>query len=233
MSIKLPIIMLLGFIWLTGCAVATPGPKTTPWSTEQIQRVKIIAMLPPQVEVEELGAGGGQEQIDEWTTSGKANVAAALSAQLSKRAGLTVKVISSASLSPAQQANLKETQALFNSVDFSARSQTGAAPAQSLGSEVRDLAGQADAMLVTHAHDHIGSSGRKALQTGMTIVGALVGVVAVPNLGATTLSAALADAHTGSILWYNSLTSQGGYDLRDPVSAAKLVEVLFKDFPVQ
>ncbi len=233
MNIRILSISLLpGVLLLTGCATSTSGSGTTPWSTEQVQRVKTIAVLPPRVEVEQLAVGGGQEQIDEWAASGKNNVAAALNTELAKRTGLTVKVVSSASLSAAQQANLEQTLALFNNVDISARSGPGSPLSQSLGTEVRELAPQADAVLVAHGHDHIASSGRKALQTTMTVLGPLVGVIVVPNLGVTTLSIALVDAHSGALLWYNSALSEGGYDLRDPASAAKLVERVFSNFPL-
>jgi hypothetical protein len=233
MNIRILSISLLpGVLLLTACATSTSGSGTTPRATAQLQRVKTIAVLPPRVEIEQLAVGGGKEQIDEWATSGKNNLAAALTTELAKHTDLTVKMVSSASVSAAQQANLEQTLALFNNVDISVRSGAGSPLSQSLGTEVRELAPQADAVLVAHGHDHIASSGRKVFQTTMTLLGPLVGVIVRPNLGVTTLSLALVDAHTGALLWYNSARSEGGYDLRDPASSTKLVERVFSDFPL-
>jgi len=103
----------------------------------------------------------------------------------------------------------------------------------SLGTEVNKLAGQADALLVIRANDHISDRGpqgvagdrRDSRRPGRSRDGA-VG-------GATLASTALVDARSGSLLWYNLVFSSGGYDLRDSTSAHELVKALLVDFPVK
>jgi hypothetical protein len=46
----------------------------------------------------------------------------------------------------------------------------------------------------------------------------------------TYISIALADS-SGTILWYCVKGSRGDHDLRDPTSAAKLVDALLSGFP--
>jgi len=49
------------------------------------------------------------------------------------------------------------------------------------------------------------------------------GVLVIPVLGGgTMIKAALVDAKTGTLWWYNIALAQAGYDLRNPNSAAGL-----------
>jgi hypothetical protein len=68
---------------------------------------------------------------------------------------------------------------------------------------VQELAWDTDTLLLVSASDQIATEGRKALQAGSVILGALVGVQVAPNYGVTNLCIALVDAETGEILWYN------------------------------
>ena len=88
-----------------------------------------------------------------------------------------------------------------------------------------------DAVLFVSCVDHIATAGRKAVQAGSIILGALVGVSMTPNMGITSISIALVDADSGSILWYNVHRSGGDHDLRNPITTTTLVKQLLKDFP--
>lgn len=201
-------------------------------------------LLPPVVHVESLSAGGVQEEQEEWSRQAEGNVITALQEQLKARPGLQLEYLSPGSLPQETKANLTETQALFDAVNISILLHTyGPEPMRfpdkvdnfdySLGMEVNKLAGQADALLVVRAEDHISTEGRKALQAASVILGALVGVVMVPAGGATMVSAALIDARSGSLLWYNWIGSGGGYDLREAASTNSLIKGLLVDFPLK
>ena len=201
-------------------------------------------LLPPVAHVESLSAGGVHEEQEEWSKQAETNVITALQGQLKRRPGLQLEYLSPDSLPPETKANLAETQALFDAVNISILLHTyGPDPIRfpdkvdnfdySLGKEVNQLAGQADALLIVRAEDHISTEGRKALQAANVILGALVGVVIVPAGGTTMASVALVDARSGSLLWYNWVGSSGGYDLREAASTSSLIKDLLADFPVK
>jgi len=86
-----------------------------------------------------------------------------------------------------------------------------------------------NALIVVYGTDEISTSGRKALMALGTIAGAFTGTVLVPMGGMTTVNFALIDAN-GNILWYTS-RAEGGYDLRKPESALKLINHVIADYP--
>jgi hypothetical protein len=95
------------------------------------------------------------------------------------------------------------------------------------------LSDQADALLFVRGVDSIATAGRKAVQAGSVILGALVGVQVTPNLGVTAVNLALVDADTGDVLWYNFHASAGDHDLRNPIDTTAMVMDILKDFPIK
>jgi fructose-specific phosphotransferase system IIC component len=85
-------------------------------------------------------------------------------------------------------------------------------------------------MLFVYGFDEISTSGRKALTFLSIIAGAFTGVAIVPRAGITSISIALVDA-SGTILWYSIKGSEGGFDLRDPESASRLLRGILSGFP--
>jgi hypothetical protein len=155
-----------------------------------------------------------------------------------------VKAFEETLLSEDRKSNLEETKALFDAVNHSIIVHTYGTPEQrfsdkikdfnySLGPEVQELARDVDALLFVSCSDQIATAGRKAVQVGSVILGALVGIQVTPRYGATNISVALVDANTGSILWYNYHGSRGVDDLRNPINTTTLVKQLFKDLPIK
>lgn len=245
MTVRIKILsLLLAGLLFAGCASVSPY-RAHPSLEERGKVIKTVVVLPPRVEVFQLTAGGIKEKMDEWSAEAKKNVMTAIEGELTGRPGLLIKPLSEDSLPREVESDLEETQALFDAVNASIIFHTYGPPEQlfsdkikgfdySLGQEVEGLRIlEADALLLVRGVDHISTEGRKALQTGAVLLGALVGVVVVPRGGVAAVSIALVDAHSGSILWYNFKGSAGGHDLRDPTSAASLVKGLLKDFPIQ
>lgn len=239
-SIGLVLLALL----IAACAIPSSSSRASPNLDQKRSLIKAVVILPPTVHVETLSAGGVHEEQEEWSMQAEKNVMTAVEEQLKGRSGLHIEYLPKDSLSKEIESNLTETQALFDAVSTSVVIHTyGPEPARfpekisnfdySLGPEVNKLAGPADALLVIRAEDHISTEGRKSLQVAGMIIGALAGVVMVPVGGTTVASAALVDARSGSLLWYNLTGSQGGYDLRDSNSANELVKRLLADFPVK
>jgi len=199
--------------------------------------------------VYQLDAGGITEEITEWSQQATRHLNAAVQKEFQARSQIAVKLLPEEDLSETEKLTLTQSRALLEAVETSIFLHTYGPPGYrfpdkildfdySLGPDVRPLSrGQADAMLVIQGIDHQWTEGRKALQTLGVIVGVgaavATGVVVIPVLGGgTMIKAALVDAQSGTLWWYNIAVAGAGYDLRDPNSAARLVSELFKDYPV-
>lgn len=210
--------------------------------------IKRIAVLPPQIDLFELGAGGNQEKMDDWGQTAVANVRKALAAEFAKREHLQVTEFDPERLSGSQRDVYNETLLLYELVSGSIirhAFNVQQAPHQqrlspffpekardftfSLGKELSDLASDVDAYLIVRGFDQRSSVGRKALGVGRTLVAAALGVVAVPQGGGNLFTAALIDAKTGDILWFTKTPKP--FDLREPEDATKLALEFMMDLP--
>ena len=234
-----PILLLV----LAGCV--PPNYITHPNYAARIAQLKKIDILPPRINVFEIGAGGVVEKIDDWSQAGTQNVLKALGDELAARRGVQVNIIDAGALPDNLRPELDETQLLFDAVTASVVAHLYGIPAQrfddkranfdySLGSDTAKLiTGNADAFLLVKGLDHISSSGRQALQLTTMLAAAAFGVAIIPQLGITAMNVALVDSRSGDILWYVSTRSDGGHDLRNPTSAAAFVKNSLVGFPLQ
>jgi len=148
---------------------------------------------------------------------------------------------------------LQDTQALFEAVSASVILHTYKpedAPDQrfpeklknfdySLGPEVQRLAklANADVLLFISGVDHISTGGRKAVMSGVALlctagflVNPIQAAMCLASLsGRAILRAALVDATTGALLWYNI---GSGVSLTSLDQATDLAEQVFQDFPL-
>lgn len=225
-----------------GCATA-PNYRSNPQFSDQIKTAKRIVLIPLRTDVYQLTAGGVKEKMDEWTQQAKRNVMTAIQGELERKPMLSIKPFDELLLSSEKKANLIETSALYDAVSSSILFHTYGQPPNlfaekiknfdySLGPEVKQLAGDVDAVLFFSCVDHIATAGRKAVQAGSIILGALVGVSITPNMGTTSISVALVDANSGFIMWYNAHSSGGDHDLRNQINTTTLVKQLLKDLPI-
>ncbi len=229
------------FLCLLGCTPLSLNGK--PIFKPQFTSFKRLAILPPRVDVFEIGAGGIVEKIDEWSQKGAENVTEAIKDELENKRGLVVWNVPLSGVPDPLKAQLEETEVLFDAVNGSLLLHLYGPPPQrfeekwtqfdySLGAETANLKiPDADALLLVKGLDQISSAGRKTLQTTAALAAAAVGVILIPEMGSTILSAALVDARTGDIVWYNFDRASGTFDLRDPASASVFVKNLFSRFP--
>jgi hypothetical protein len=227
---------------LPGCISHPQNYRTAPHFDTQRTSIKTITVVEPRIEIFEVSAGGVREKVEEWCAIGSRNVKLAMETELASKSTWRVRPFSQDALSKEAKDNLKDTYALFDAVNSSLflHSYNRAQPQfifpetvtnfnYSLGPEVRDLAADADALLLVYGIDHVATSGRKAIQAGTMVVGALLGVVAVPRSGPNLVVAALIEAKTGSILWYN-LRPYG--NLRDETEAGTIAKELLVDLHI-
>lgn len=238
---SLTLLSLLGLWWLAaGCASLQPPAyraylapyRAHPELTARARTIKAPAVVPPNIKLYSLSAGGVEELRDDWSAAGRDNVLKGIQESL-KRQPVNLK-------SPAPDRDtletLEEVQALFRVVSQSILERTYSSYPfltkvehfdYSIGPIDKILQKyRADALILTYGFDQISTGGRKALQT----VGAILPFVGGPSSGATGLSVALVD-RSGTILWYKIDGDRGGHDLRDPRSASKFVTAMLSDFP--
>jgi hypothetical protein len=242
-------LLLLAAVILASSCATTETYRVNPRFYGQSERIGTVAILPPQVKVYQIDAGGVREEMTEWSTAARNHLVNAITNQLAGKMHAKVDLITGELLDE-NKPRWEDAQALHNAVSMMILLHTYQNPNlpnhyfeekfkgfdYSLGSDVRPLARGASAMLLLDAEDHVWTGGRVALQTLGVILGVgagvATGVMIVPHLsGGTFVKAALLDSDTGDILWFNVAGAGAGTDLRDAASATKMIEDLFKNFP--
>jgi len=211
------------------CSSSFAG-SLAPGFTERPQGSRIVVM-PADMELFSLSAGGVPEAKADWTQAAQKHFAAGLAAR---------------------QTVLGKQVAMFDERDMDEFSQVNAlhgAVAQavnlhyegprvyrlptkngqlnwSMGDSVTALREKtgADYALFTWVRDSYASAERKAAMVAMAILG--IGLVGGSQVG----YASLVDLQTGRIVWFNSVRRQKG-DLREAGAALETVDALLSDFP--
>lgn len=235
----------LGWLWLmgvlvslfaAGCATSRATFKVHPEATSRVARAGQVAVVPVDAELSELTAGGILEPRMEWTATARRNLIAALAAET----GFTPAELASAPLEAS--AELEAVQALLRALTvhrmssaISGRNDPFAENNQTLSyhtGELQHLAAAigTEAVLFVFIRDSFASAGRKSLIALSVVGAALTGVAIVPQMGSTSMSAALV-ARDGTVLWFNH--SLGGHDPRTPEGARALVRDLLKGLPAR
>lgn len=216
---------------LTACA----GP------TRQIEAMKSpgpdarILLMPVDIELSELSAGGIPEPKAEWTEQARGNVAEALRDALGQRGRRLVRFDDAGWPAGDREMGhqiVKLHQAVGGAILVHRLSGLADLPTKrdrfdwSLGPETRMLtkATGADYALFVFLRDSYVSAGRVAV---MAILA--VGGVAVPG-GQQLGFASLVDLETGDIVWFNRL-ARGHGDLRTPTPARETIDVLLNGLP--
>ncbi len=210
-------------------------------------KITRISILPTQIQMYEIGAGGSLEKMDDWAQTANGNIRQALINEFAKREQLTVAEFSEESLPTDVRSNYDETLLLYEAVSnailthaFKWQNASPAAQAlffpekarefrYSLGDAVAQLPSGSEALLLIRGFDQRSSGGRKALGVVTTIIGAALGVVAIPRGGGNLFTAALVDAKTGDILWFSH--SLKPHDLRNLGEAQQLAVEFMIDLP--
>lgn len=224
-SAALPCLLLSVAAFFTGC-VAPPSHRYAPRETRD--QFPTIVILPIDVEVSELSAGGLTEKRDDWT----AQVAAHLNAIVSARHAYRVASPWPAGRAAELQAELDDTRAVFRAITLNqiVHSFVPGLPRVdavqgSLVYQVGPIQAlldtqKADAALLLFVRDDYATAGRK----GLVFLGAVAGL---PVRGGVTLASAALVTRDGRLLWMNVFGAQTG-DLRTLEGAEDLVDELFQ-----
>jgi hypothetical protein len=220
---------------LTGCATTTPG-KLHAGASAQISSIRTTAVVPPQIVLNQLTAGGVKEQRDDWTNTARQAARETLESIRPER----IIYLRDAQLEPAVLTEIAEIQALYRAVDlnltFFGNPMVGLPTMAgrfdfSVGSveKVCEAAG-ADALLLVYGEDDYFTGDRKALAALGLVAAAFTGVYVQPSSGTEHLSAALI-ARDGTLLWYDSLGAGRLGDLRKPEGVRTTLENLLRSMP--
>jgi hypothetical protein len=240
MKTRVPLLVLA--LVLSGC-VTLPAPyRAHPELGQRLPAAKTLALLPPDVKVYQLPAGGVPELMDDWSALGKKNAAEAIRKNLGEQGGYTVKEFTpDPTTDPKLVQTFEEVRALVETVRATVllhtynpmltledkrknfRYSIGPVP------ELADATG-ADALVFVTGVDHISTAGRKALMVFGVLVGAASGIYVVPAGGVSQLTIAVIEPRTGDLLWFNIAGAGGGSDLRNPEAVAPLTKTLLTGF---
>jgi len=197
-------------------------------------RPKKVVLLPPQVFVYELSAGGVPTRMAEWEATARDNLVTAATRQAQN--SRLFELVPAPPLAPADLDQLDAHIGLYDRVAQSVfvygRGEQDAWAHKknefdyTVGPGLAFLREQtgADAALIILGSDFISSSERKAA----FVVGLLLGV-ALP-LGQAFMTTGLVDLKTGDVQWM-SFDSSASMDSRNPTDVDDLVRALYQTYP--
>ncbi len=231
-------LVLLAAFWLavtvSGCA--TPAYRAHPALDSYSTKIRTAALLPADIKVYALSAGGVEELRDDWSEQGRKNVEKAVIDHL-KRHKVKVKKIR---VNKSNKSQVRDIHALYKAVSDSILLHTYV-QGHTFPEKVKNFEYSvgsidklvqpygADALIIVYGSDEISTGGRKALKAVGAVFGAITGVQG-PRSGITEMSVALVD-RSGMVLWYNIRGNEGGFDLRKQQNAAGFVSQVMFDFP--
>lgn len=220
-------------VLIAGCAQTTvllkaDAPKRPPGQLH-------IVLMPADIELSELTAGGSIEPKAEWTRQAVAHVTAALRGELDAKNARLIPYRAPTDDQAEQQAEtqiLKLHEAVGAAIIIHKLTPYRELPTKdkfdwALGDSVKRLRQRHDTeyALFVLFRDSYASAGRVMLMFGAALLG--VGIPGGNQVG----FASLVDLRSGDIVWFNRLMDPAG-DLRTPEGAQRAVKSLLKELPL-
>lgn len=231
--------VVLVLVLLAGCATGPPSHRVHHSLADSPGKSlpRQVVLLPVEITVKEMSAGGVVEKDPAWSSRASAAVREALLGYAG--GGARMELLPLPELTGDEEAAVHEHLALYRVVGKSAYTFTGGQIKgwehkarhfdYTLGDGLRFLRERSGAGLglIVLGEDTVSSTGRKV----MAVLYASAGV-GIP-MGHSFLGAGLVDLETGDLLWLNLSASQAWKDLRQSSDARAMVEELFKSYPQQ
>jgi hypothetical protein len=219
---------------LSGCAQSTALLRDK--HSQRPPGTVHVVIMPPDVQLSELTAGGLLEPKADWTEQARQHVAVALERQLQTRGAVVVAYEAPANGGEDEAADVQlvklhdvvgGTILMHKYLPVLTLPTKGDRFDWTLGAGVTQLQARtgADYALFVFLRDSYASAGRVALIVGAAILG--VGVPGGQQVG----FASLVDLRTGDIVWFNRLFNPAG-DLRTPEPAGRAVQSLLVELPL-
>lgn len=199
------------------------------------QLPKKLVVLPINIEMMEVTAGGVKEEVPEWSDTAAKNIYNSLSALIKKDANL--EQVEFPRLSSKDSAVLEEHMALYNLVVNTAsrtdldhklrRFDYGIGPGLDM---LRKKTG-ADAAMLIYGRDEVSTAGRitQSVLGYIPIINIFTG--AQTAMGDSYIHVGIVDLKTGDLLWMSSEYRDDTTDLRDADDAEDMVEEVFEWYP--
>lgn len=227
--------MLLVFLPMAGQAADTPHWVHYKWLVNKPALPKKVVVLPVDIEVVEVTAGGVEEKVPDWSREASQSVFKALSTAIRKQQGMSE--VTAPRFSGNSAASFDEHLALYKLVVNTASKIGWEHKVRrfdyGIGPGLRAVADQtgADAAIMVYGRDHASTAGRKARAVAghIPIINIFTGPA--PQLGHSYIHIGMVDLRTGDLLWMNSEFRDGSTNLRDPDDAAKMVNEIFEWYP--
>ena len=219
---------------LAGAAFAqAPSKNLAPGFTDLAKDARVVIM-PVDVELFSLSAGGVAEPKADWTTSAHEHMKTALNARASKIGLKADRMEETAADEFGEQVGLHAAVARSIALHHSGGGMWALPTKEgkldwSFGDAMKPLADKTGAQyaLFIWVRDSYASAERKAAMAAIAILS--LGRV-VLGTGIQTGYASLVDLRSGKVVWFNRLVSTTG-DLREAAPAAATVENLMTGFP--
>lgn len=227
------VLLIIGSV-MASPALAAMSAVNPALSQNLEQRPKKVVLLPPQIFVFELSAGGVPTRMADWEAAARDNLVSAATRMAS--ASHLFELIRAPQLQPADADLLEAHIGLYDRVaqsvfvygrgDQSAWAHKKNEFDYTVGpglAFLRDQTG-ADAALIVLGSDFISSGGRKAA----FIAGLALGIV-MP-LGQSFMTAGLVDLKTGNVQWM-SFDASSSMDSRNAGDVDGLMRTLYQTYP--
>jgi hypothetical protein len=236
---KLAVVLVLAV--LGGCAAAPSSSlhKSLVDQPDQQMPHKML-LLPADIRVHEISAGGVVEKVDDWTSAASNHAMKSMRGIADSKKLFELK--ETPSLSEADRQALEQHQALYelvaNSADF-ARSgplmpwrERAKNFDYTIGPGLKELAAGTgmDAAVIVIGSDYISSAGRKATMAIGILAAAFTGVAIVPAGGVSYVSVGVVELRTGNLLWFATNRGQSS-DLREENQMQTVLSGLFESYP--
>ncbi len=211
-------------------AVLAQNANLAPGFTQLAKAAKVVVM-PVDVELFSMSAGGVNEPRADWTTAAHGHMKTALAAK-STKLGFSAEPMSEAAADEfaepiALHAAVARSIALHHSMGGGWALPTKDGKLDwSFGDAMKQLQAKTGAQygLFVWVRDSYASAERKMAMVGLAILG--IGLTG----GVQTGYASLVDLNSGQVMWFNRLARASG-DLREAESATESIEALLAGFP--
>ena len=232
--------LLLCVIAVAGCATGQTSVHREITAASQRGLPKKVLLLPVEIRVHEVSAGGVVEKVDAWSDTASGNAVRYVRHVAVGRGAF--ELVESPALSPEDKAQLDQHIALYEVVAGSAylsrASSIGVWKERAgnfdytLGPGLEPLAEHTgiDAAMIVIGSDYISTAGRKAAMVMGVLVGALAGVPIVPQGGISFVSVGVVDMRTGNLLWFGTDQSSAT-DFRNERGLHQMLDRMFQTYP--
>ena len=234
LSFLMAISMIIATLPLAVRAADTPHWVHYKWLSGNPTLPRKVVVLPVNIEVVEVSAGGVEEKVPDWSKEASQSVFKALSAAIDKQ---KLKELATPHFAGDSAANVDEHLALYKLVVGTATTTGWRHKIKrfdySIGPGLRAIADSSgvDVAVMVYGRDYVSTAGRvaRAVAGNIPIVNIFTGPA--PQLGHSYIHVGVVDLKTGDLLWMNSNYREGSTNLRDPDDAAKMVREIFKWYP--